>query len=165
MPYSIILYFRSPSFHVSNCALFQHSTSVLSFYIDVVLTLSSHSFNHVITVTDGYMASQRTRSFATILFICLSENIYVSEENKVISDINGFDWNHQYILIQYVIPERDSHACNISLRLGSTYSTYFFQAYLIDRPWRADNPTTKWRMEIPNLFPYQGLQLWSYFMW
>ena len=39
MPYNIILYFRLPYFHVSNCALFPHSTSVFSFYIDIVLTL------------------------------------------------------------------------------------------------------------------------------
>ena len=34
------IYFRSPCFYVSNSALFLHSTLVLSFYIDVVLTLS-----------------------------------------------------------------------------------------------------------------------------
>ena len=35
-----ILDFRLPYFHVSNSALFLHSTLVLSFYIDVALTLS-----------------------------------------------------------------------------------------------------------------------------
>ena len=40
MPYNIISYFRLLYFHVSNCAYFLHSTSVLSFYIDVILTLS-----------------------------------------------------------------------------------------------------------------------------
>ena len=44
MPYNIILYFRLPYFHVSNSALFLHSTPVLSFYIDVVLTLSINMF-------------------------------------------------------------------------------------------------------------------------
>ena len=39
MPYNTILYLRLPYFHVSNSALF--STSVLSFYINVVLTLST----------------------------------------------------------------------------------------------------------------------------
>ena len=39
MPYNVILYFRLPYFHVSNSPFFLHSTSVLSFYIDVVLTL------------------------------------------------------------------------------------------------------------------------------
>ena len=34
----IILYFRLPHFHISNYVL--HSTLVISFYIDVVLTLS-----------------------------------------------------------------------------------------------------------------------------
>ena len=36
----IILYFRLPYFPVSNSALFLYSTSVLSFYIDLALTLS-----------------------------------------------------------------------------------------------------------------------------
>ena len=40
MSYNVILYFRLPYFHVSNCALF--CTSVLSFYIDVGVTLSIH---------------------------------------------------------------------------------------------------------------------------
>ena len=42
MPYNMIPYFRLQYFHVSNSALFStyYSTSVLSFYIDVVLTLS-----------------------------------------------------------------------------------------------------------------------------
>ena len=34
-----ILYFHIPYFHIRNCALFLHSILVLSFYIDVVLTL------------------------------------------------------------------------------------------------------------------------------
>ena len=37
----IILYFRLPCFHVSNSTSFLHSTLVLSFYIDVFLTLST----------------------------------------------------------------------------------------------------------------------------
>ena len=41
MPYNIILYFRLPYLHVSNNVLFSTCTSVLSFYIDVVLTLST----------------------------------------------------------------------------------------------------------------------------
>ena len=35
-----ILYFPLPYFHVSNSALFLHSTQVLSIYIDTLLTLS-----------------------------------------------------------------------------------------------------------------------------
>ena len=35
----IVLYFRLPCFHVSNGTLFLHSTLVLSFYIDAILTL------------------------------------------------------------------------------------------------------------------------------
>ena len=42
MPHNMmILYFRLPYFHVSNSALFLHSISVLSSYIDVDLTLSN----------------------------------------------------------------------------------------------------------------------------
>ena len=37
----IILYFRLPNFHVSNIALFLHSTSVLQIYIDVALIPST----------------------------------------------------------------------------------------------------------------------------
>ena len=45
MPHSvIILYYRLPYFHVSNNALFLHSTLVLSFYIDIVLTLSTGDY-------------------------------------------------------------------------------------------------------------------------
>ena len=40
MPYNIILYFRLLNFHVPKCALYLHCSWVLSFYIDVVLTLS-----------------------------------------------------------------------------------------------------------------------------
>ena len=40
MPYDVILYFRLPYFHVSNNALFLRCDSVLSFYIDVILTLA-----------------------------------------------------------------------------------------------------------------------------
>ena len=40
MPYDMILYFRLPYFHVSNSALFLHSLSIFSFYIEVVFTLS-----------------------------------------------------------------------------------------------------------------------------
>ena len=41
IPYNMIFYFYLPYFHVSNNALFLHSTLVLSFDIDVVLTLSN----------------------------------------------------------------------------------------------------------------------------
>ena len=47
MPYNIILYFRLPYFHVSDSAFFlQCSSSVLSCYIDVVLTLSTGTSAH-----------------------------------------------------------------------------------------------------------------------
>ena len=41
MPHNmIVLYFHLPYFHVSNSGLFLYSTSVLSFYVDIVLKLS-----------------------------------------------------------------------------------------------------------------------------
>ena len=43
MPYNMIFYFRLPYFSVSTSAAFLHSSSVLSFYINVVLSLSIDS--------------------------------------------------------------------------------------------------------------------------
>ena len=43
----IMLYFHWPYFHVSNC-VFLHSTLVLSFYIDVVLTISVYNLVYLV---------------------------------------------------------------------------------------------------------------------
>ena len=50
MPYNIILYFRLPYFHVSNCALFSTWYFSTLIFIDLVLTLSIIIINLKITV-------------------------------------------------------------------------------------------------------------------
>ena len=107
--YMIILYLHLPYFHVSNSALFLHSTLVLIFYIDLVLTLLSEMQHGrvSINITNRGLVSQ-----------------YVSTLAQIMAWWCQFILSHQLFLfsfrtMSYFLPRRNILA--LMLILASTY--------------------------------------------